>query len=221
MKEDFCNKLLNSLNENKTIKDYFNKISVNGTDPWDLTIEVDWIDIGKIRISSFVLSDVWALRDFWNGSLSYNSKGSFPLFPSNEKLERSIANHYKNHESRRDAAFNVWLLKEGDLNEDFDNEIIGHFYLQRCRTRPEIGLGVADRYQGKGLGKFFIVILIYMAKALGHEKIYLGVDKNNVEGINLYKRLGFQHKEDIDIHIPITDYRGTISEMEMDISSYK
>jgi RimJ/RimL family protein N-acetyltransferase len=221
MKEDFCNKLSKFLSQNKTIRNYFDKLSVSGTGPWELTIEVDWKDVGKIRISSFTLSDLWALRDWWNGSLNYNSKGSFPLFPSNEKLERCIANHYKNHENHRDILFNAWLLKEGDCNEDFDNEIIGHFYLQRCRTRPEISLGVADRYQGKGLGKLFIVILIYITKVLGNDKAYLGVDKDNIVGINLYKRFGFQHKEDIQIHIPVTDYWGTVLEMEMDISDYK
>jgi RimJ/RimL family protein N-acetyltransferase len=220
LKEDFYNKLSHSLNENKIIKKYFDTLSVSGTGPWDLTIEVNWKDIGKIRISSFDLSDIWALRDWWNGSLSYNSKGSFPLFPSSAKLERCIANHLKNHESRRDIIFNVWLLKEGNLNEDFDNEIIGHFYLQRCRTRPEIGLGVSDRYQSKGLGKLFIMILIYITKNLGHETIYLGVDKGNVVGIDLYKRLGFLQKEDIDIYIPVTDYTGTVSEMELDIKNY-
>jgi RimJ/RimL family protein N-acetyltransferase len=221
MKKNYCNKLADSLNENKTVKKYFNTLSVAGTGPWELAIEVDWKDVGKISISSFTLSDLWALRDWWNGSLSYSSKATFPLFPSNETLERCIANHYKNHERRRDIAFNAWLLKEGDCNEDFGNEIIGHFYLQRCKTKPEIGLGVADRYQGKGLGKFFIVILVYVTKSLGHHKIYLGVDKDNLTGIDLYKRLGFQKKKDLEIYIPVTGYRGTIFEMEMDISDYR
>ena len=218
---EFCKYVYTTIKANKEIHNYHRDLTVRGEDPWNLTIEAHWRDVGMIRVSSFTLSDFWALRDWWNGSLNYNSKQLFPLFPSNEKLDRSIANHFKNHESRRDMVFNAWLVKEGDRNEDFENEIIGHFFTDRFSDKPDIGLGVANRFQGKKLGTFFIIILIHIARYLGKNKIYLSVDINNTSAFNLYKRLGFKHTKDSDIYIPVTDFKSTIHDMEMDISGYQ
>jgi RimJ/RimL family protein N-acetyltransferase len=219
--KDFSKFVYNTIKENKEIQNFHQDLMADGEDPWNLTIETRWKDVGKIRISSFVLSDFWALRDWWNGSLNYNSKQLFPLFPSNEKLDRSIANHFKNHESRRDLVFNTWLVKEGDRNEDFENEIIGHFFIEKCSDKPDIGLGVSNRFQGKKLGTFFIIILIHTARYLGKDKLYLSCDINNLSAFDLYKRLGFKHIKDSDIYIPVTDFKSTIHDMELDISDYQ
>lgn len=217
---EYSKKILNAIKNYEPVKDYHQNLKVTGKNPRELTIKAEWKDIGKLKISPFSLSDFWALRDWWIRSLNYKTKCLFPLFPTDERLDRTIANHYKNHQTHRDIIFNAWLLKEGYLNEDFDNEIIGHFFLNRCETRPEPGLGVADKFQGKKLGTFFIVLLIYIAKFLGKKLLYISTDIDNKISFNLYKKLGFKHIKNTPIKIPVVGYSSIICELELDLEKY-
>ena len=219
--ERFNINLSNCLKGNKNVNIYFDNLIVAGENPWELCVEVEWKDIGKLKISSFELSDFWALKDFWNNSLNYSSKNLFPLFPVGDILERAIANHYKNHKNKRDIIFNSWLLKDGTLNEDFTNEIIGHFFINRIDTEPEPGLVVADRYQGKKLGTFFIILMIYITKILKKKTIYIRTDINNKRSFDLYEKIGFKHIKDTPLEIPVVGYNSIIRELKMDLRNFK
>jgi ribosomal protein S18 acetylase RimI-like enzyme len=216
----FKNDIFNSLKNNKSIKNYIDNLEVTGENPWDLVVTINWKNIGKLKLAPFELSDLWALRDWWNESINYNSKRFFPLFPQGKNLERVIANHYKNHFSKRDVSYNLWLVKEGFINADFDNEIIAHAFLEDFKTRPDIALGISDNYQSKGLGKLTLLILIYITKFSGMDKIYLSVDKDNMIGFELYKKLGFKHIGQREISIPVTDYKSVVNDMELDVNNY-
>ena len=213
----FVKNIFNSINDDKIINKSFEDLKITGTNPWTLSIELNWKDIGRIRITPFDLSDFWALKDWWNESLSNNSKNFFPLLPDNKTLERAIANHFKNHQNHRDIAFNIWLLKEGEINIDFDNEIIAHFFLEYFDTHPDIALGIADKYQAKGLGKLILLLLIYLTKFMDKKKIYLSVDKDNLIGFELYKKIGFKKIGEREITIPITEYKNIVYDMEKDL----
>jgi RimJ/RimL family protein N-acetyltransferase len=214
---DISTNLYRALKNNEHIKEYCKRLKVTGTDPWKMTIVSEWKDIGKIKISSIVPSDFWALRDWWIYSLNYSSKHVFPLFPTDETLERCITNHYKNHIDHRDIIFNAWLIKEKYLTHDLDNEIIGHFFLNRCDTEPEPGLAVADNFQNRKLGTLFVFILIYITKLLGKKIIYIRTDINNRVSFQFYQKLGFKHKRDTELEIPVVNYKSVIRELEMDL----
>ena len=213
----FSAKLNSALKNNEYIRDYCRGLEISGENPWDLTLTTEWKDIGKIKITSFVLSDLWALRDWWVYSLNYNSKHLFPLSPTNETLERGITNHYKNHVQRRDIIFNAWLLKEDYLTQDLENEIIGHFFLNRCGTEPEPGLAVADRFQKRKLGTLFIFILINITRLLDKKVIYIRTDIDNTASFKFYQKLGFKHIRDTELEIPVVNYKSIIRELEMDL----
>jgi RimJ/RimL family protein N-acetyltransferase len=215
----FSAKLNSALKNNEYIRDYCEGLKVSGENPWDLTFITEWKNIGKIKITSFVLSDLWALRDWWIYSLNYNSKHIFPLFPTNETLEKCITNHYKNQVSRRDIIFNAWLIKDKYLTEDLENEIIGHFFLNRCDTKPEPGLAVADRFQKKKLGTLFIFILIYITRLLDKKVIYIRTDSDNTVSFKFYQKLGFKHIRDTKLEIPVVNYKGVSRELEMDLGN--
>ena len=147
---DFISKFRNFLLENSSLKKYYDSLKITGNDPWELTIELEWKEIGKIKVRYFSLSDFWAVKHWWMKSLNYESKKLFPLFPIDENLERYIANHFKNQENKRDIIFNTWLVKDSYLTEDFDNEIIGHFFVLGLNSsKPFVGLGISTKYQGK------------------------------------------------------------------------
>jgi RimJ/RimL family protein N-acetyltransferase len=217
----YSEKILNVLKNNDVIKDRAGNMIVEGESPWHLQIDTNWKGIGNIKLSSFDLSDFFALRDWWINTLNYNSKRLMPIFPVNEKLDRFISNHYKNHISHRDIIFNLWLLKGQDGVENLDNEIIGHFFLNRCDTKPEPGLAVADKFQHKKLGTFAIWVLIYITKLLGKKVIFIRTDKNNTVSFKFYKELGFKHIKDIELEIPVVNYKGIIHELEMELDTIK
>ena len=219
MKNDF-NLLSESLRRNNLISSYFTGLKISGENFWDFSMEFNWKDVGRLRICTFSISDFWALKDFWNESLNYESKNLFPLFPSNNKLDRIIANHFKNHLYKRDIIFNTWILKENYLNEDLENEIIGHFFINRVDTMPEPGLVVADKIQGKKLGTFFLVMSIYLTKILGKKEIFIRTDIKNTRSFELYKSLGFKHIRDIPIEIPSVGYKSIVRELNMGLDSF-
>jgi RimJ/RimL family protein N-acetyltransferase len=204
--------------ENTTLKKYYNNTKITGNDPWGLSIELEWKDIGKIKIAPFSLSDFWALKHWWMKSLNYESKKLFPLFPIDENLDRHIANHFKNQETKRDIIFNVWLIKDSFLTEDFENEIIGHFFvLESNSAKPFVGLGISSRFQGKKLGTLFLYIIFYIFKIMNKNVLWLTTGKDNIVGLNLYKKLGFEQTGEIEVLIPSENYKRFDIEMKIDI----
>ncbi|MBM3708359.1 MAG: hypothetical protein FJW69_08515, partial [Actinobacteria bacterium] len=70
--QDFSDKLSNYLKNNKLAKDYSSDLIISGKNPWELRMILSWKEIGKLEISSFELEDIWALRDWWINTLSYD-----------------------------------------------------------------------------------------------------------------------------------------------------
>jgi len=54
-----------------------------------------------------------------------------------------------------------------------------------------LGIAVAEKYTGKGLGLMMMNQLISYARQQGVKQIKLSVDNDNEKAIELYKRLGF------------------------------
>lgn len=57
---------------------------------------------------------------------------------------------------------------------------------------PVLGIGIADDYQGAGLGRAMMEALIAEARRTHREGINLTVYKNNARAIALYQSLGFR-----------------------------
>lgn len=196
---NFIYHLSNYLENNKLIKKYHNGFIITGKDSWEITIETSWRSVGRIRISSFELSDIWALRDWWQNSLNYKDKYFYSLFPSGYNLEKAISNHYKKHENHKNITFNAWLIKENCPMEYLFNEIISHFFLLEINSeKPYIGIGIGRNYKSKKLGILFMLILLYTMKILDRKTLWLTVDKNNDIGHNLYKKIGFKDIGEIE-----------------------
>lgn len=80
-----------------------------------------------------------------------------------------------------------------------DSLVVGYFFLWYARRRvPLLGIGLADAYQGQGLGPQMMQILIDEAKRLGAEGIELTTDLRNERAFALYRSCGFRYLRDVD-----------------------
>jgi len=61
--------------------------------------------------------------------------------------------------------------------------------------------------------------IIYLTKFMDKKKIYLSVDKDNLIGFELYKKIGFKKIGEREITIPITEYKNIVYDMEKDLEN--
>lgn len=208
--KNFDDKLLNVLKNNKVIKERGANFKVKYKDPWTLEIGMDWRDIGNLKISSASLFDLWALKH-WFSSLWPRSKSLLSLFPCDERIEIFIASHLKRNNEHLDIIYNVW----------FKDEIIGHFFIWNFSgEKPELGVGILDKYQKNKLGYLFIIILINIFKSKGKKELYLTTALNNDAAFKLYKSVGFKYTKDVDHFLPGYDYKTIEREMRLDLNNF-
>lgn len=62
------------------------------------------------------------------------------------------------------------------------------------------GFGIAKKYQGKGLGRFQLQLLLKIIWEKGYHKITLEVGSDNEIAFSLYKKMGFQIKTQYDYY---------------------
>jgi len=82
----------------------------------------------------------------------------------------------------------------------FDGErMVGYFFLWRCREPvPLLGIGLADDYQRRGLGRPLMRFLMDRAEADGADGIELTTMRDNDRAYALYEKMGFRHYKDVD-----------------------
>lgn len=126
-----------------------------------------------------------ALQQF-NGALSEQTRRRFlPHTYDGATLARIIARA----ESGVDRAY-VALAGEA---------VVGYFFLWDIRSSvPVLGIGLADAWQGRGLGRRFMEILIGDAKEAGCSGIELTTLPDNERAFALYRAMGFEYVGDAD-----------------------
>ena len=77
--------------------------------------------------------------------------------------------------------------------------IIGYFFLWEFQSPiPLLGIGMADAFQGQGLGDQMMRMLIADAKTAGKDGIELTTMQHNDRAFALYRKMGFEHVGDVD-----------------------
>ncbi|MEN8229744.1 MAG: GNAT family N-acetyltransferase [Bacteroidota bacterium] len=136
-----------------------------------------------IRILSDI--DVSALQAF-NEKLSEQTRSQFLPHQYNEK---TILQYCERNRRGVDRIY-VAILQ---------NCIIGYFFLWDFkRPFPVLGIGISDTFQGQGLGKEMMNILVEDAKTAGSKGIILTTVLSNEKAFQLYLRMGFQYLGDTD-----------------------
>lgn len=86
------------------------------------------------------------------------------------------------------------------FDENIHNEIaIGLAYIRGPIVGGDCHLGICvlDDYQGQGIGSILMKTIINQARKEEAERIVLGVQKNNIKAISLYKKFAFKFITDI------------------------
>ena len=77
--------------------------------------------------------------------------------------------------------------------------IIGYFFLWEFQSPiPLLGIGMADAFQGQGLGGQMMRMLIADAKTAGKDGIELTTMQHNDRALALSRKIGFEHVGDVD-----------------------
>jgi GNAT superfamily N-acetyltransferase len=140
------------------------------------------VESADIQLRPLRDGDVPALLAFYNGL----SRASIRTFrPLGETTTLDVC-----AEIVRDNAADRGVRY--DLAACLDGALIGWVFLRRLDTdRPELGLGVADAHQGRGLGGALLDQLLAWARTRGVPVIYLIAVKDNARAVHLYQSRGF------------------------------
>ncbi|WP_010676780.1 GNAT family N-acetyltransferase [Bacillus timonensis] len=86
-------------------------------------------------------------------------------------------------------------VKRGDcFIVENDRKVVGVFVL--LPTRPEtvelVNVSVAEKHQGKGIGKMLVMNAIQTAKGKGYKTIEIGTGNSSIGQFALYQKCGFR-----------------------------
>ncbi|MBL9210493.1 MAG: GNAT family N-acetyltransferase [Opitutaceae bacterium] len=82
---------------------------------------------------------------------------------------------------------------------DVDGGIVGYFFLWEFdQPVPLLGLGLADAWQGRGLGDQMLARLIADARSAGRTAVELTTVPGNTRALAVYQRAGFVHVGDVE-----------------------
>jgi RimJ/RimL family protein N-acetyltransferase len=180
------------------------RCEVSSADPWHFDVGFSLADGAVYRIRNPRPGDEAALHEFAD-QLGPQSKWLFCPFPwgdSQGELTASFGRAIQRTVSRARAAY---LLLHGVRS-------IGYFYLtglgEISDVRrpdpwvPELGIGIADAYHGRGLGGLAVRLLQVVGRDLGVDAIELTTHPQNVAGYHTYLGAGFEQVGMLRIDAP-------------------
>jgi RimJ/RimL family protein N-acetyltransferase len=207
--KDFDAKIKALLFKNDMVKEKALQLNIEGDNPWELYIIAEWKDLGNIVIEPASLYDIWALKEWYYG-LSFRSRNFISIFPVDHRNEKYMAMHLKKNQQKKCIIFNAWK----------EDEIIGHFFVSDIENKPEVSLGISDKYQKNKLGHFFLTIIIDIFKIYGFRKVYLTTMHENKNAFHFYKKLGFELIGDTKVPVPGFDYQTDEYAMSIDVEKF-
>ena len=172
----------------------YSMVKVSGTTPWDMIVEIATKQGRKLTIRSLKDDNLKNLLTFGD-QLGEVSKDLFCPYPwkNKKKLTSSLLRAIGSTLEEIDVSYLMF----------FDNNPIGHFFLWKAQDNPnskkyglqipELGVAVADRYQGSGFGKLSVEILQAVAIHLKADAVELTTALANNAGWNTYLRTGFEY----------------------------
>ena len=145
-------------------------------------------------------SDAPALLQFVRTGLSERSRRLFAPYPyhyADGELAAALSAAIQDSVEQRSLCFIVTGPREaapgGAESPGADEQVIAHAFLWAVQSQvPELGIAVADSFQGKGLGKALMSLVIACARTTGKDAIELTTMLENKGAQSLYLACGFQ-----------------------------
>jgi ribosomal protein S18 acetylase RimI-like enzyme len=149
-----------------------------------------------MKYSTEIILRNWTKEDFQTvrNILLVTWKDAYHFIP-----EKDIITHLENYysEAKLLELFNNHLVR-GILAEIesrpigwmklYNDELVEKFFISSLYVLPE--------FQGYGIGKKLLQKAEETAKKLKHDKVWLGVMKDNVKALEWYRKIGFQFIEE-------------------------
>jgi ribosomal protein S18 acetylase RimI-like enzyme len=140
---------------------------------------------GEVSFRRLQKGDEGALRQF-NETLNNDSRVSFSPHKYDEETLAKVIQRSESDEDRVYAAF------DGE-------RIIAYFFLWWFKTEfPVLGIGIADDFQGQGLGKQIMKHLIADAEKHDRYGVELTTMIENERAATLYEGIGFKRLNQVD-----------------------
>ena len=138
----------------------------------------------ELALRRLVAGDRAALQSF-NRELSTDSRR---LFLPHAYDDATVAKALARSESGEDLILGLFT---GD-------RLVGYFFLWYfTRPIPLLGIGLADDFRGRGLGRPMMQILLAAARASGREGVELTTCLDNERAFALYQKVGFEYYADV------------------------
>jgi hypothetical protein len=172
--------------------------ALRATDPWDVHIVFSLPGSGLFEIRNVRAGDLETFLVF-NEGLSPASRESFRPYPwdSKEKLLPALRTAVSQAVTGVDACY---LMFHEALP-------VGEFFLWKAGGNPdsriygvevpELGIGFADNYHGRGLGGLCTRLLTIVAEHLKADGIELTTAMDNEPGFRTYLSAGYEYVGDI------------------------
>ena len=198
-------RLLAEFGEHKAGRD-LTDVMVAVADAWDVRVGFTASDRVRFGMRNVAVTDVDWLRGLGQ-VLSARAKEMFCCYPwyDNDGLGSALQEAVDNAVGRVDASY---VLEAA-------GEPAGHFFLWKGGHNehsaehglevPELGIVIADAYQGRGLGGLAVRFLVAVARALGADAVELTTDLSNEAGARTYLSVGFEevgeiwNPQDVDV----------------------
>lgn len=151
-----------------------------------------------IRFRCVSAKDVPALLQFVRSGLSDQSRELFAPYPyylADDELAIALRAAIQDSVDQRSLSFVVTARDEkvsAELGEATD-QIVAHAFLWAVQSPvPELGIAVMDSFQGQGLGKALMALLVACARTLGKDAVELTTMMQNERARKLYLACGFE-----------------------------
>lgn len=133
----------------------------------------------RLAIRALTADAAGALQHFDAGLASATRALFLPHAYDTPTLLRYAARHHSGQDL-------ILLLMNG-------SEVAGYFFLWEFdQPVPLLGLGLADAWQGRGLGEAMLRHLIATAVSAGRSGLELTTVTSNTRALHLYRKVGFQ-----------------------------
>ncbi len=192
------------------LEDILNQILKDGRAEFELphSTSSGQAEKGRITIRRLALIDLENLKQLRH-ALSDRSRELVPCYPWDDepKLHKALEHAIEKAVQKIDESY-IMLA---------DDEIAGHFFLWKARSNPhsqkyalevpELGVMIADKYQGLGLGSMAVKLLVALAKSMDKDAVELTTDKSNTAAWNTYLKAGFEYTGDINnpLEVDVTE----------------
>lgn len=139
----------------------------------------------RLEVRELTARELPALARF-NAGLSAATRAVFlPHAYDEATLQRYVERHARGLDR-------IFVLGWGE-------EIVGYFFLWEFdQAVPLLGVGLADAWQGQGLGESMMQRLVEEARRAGRDGVELTTVTTNARAFRLYTRVGFELVGEID-----------------------